>query len=316
MQEIITITDGLTLNPGDLNWDDIASLGKIIYYDRTPAELVPERCREATVIVTNKTPIRSETIMFCKNLKMIAVTATGYNIIDLEAAKKRGVIVCNVPGYGTDSVAQHAFALILELSNYIGLNSQSVAQGEWSSCKDFCYTKAPLVELAGKTLGIVGYGSIGRKVGEIGRALGMNVIYSRSQSSIDKDAVSVGELFAASDVVSLHCPLTKQNEKFVNAALLRSMKQNAILINTARGQLINEYDLANALREGWIKAAGLDVLSSEPPPSGHPLIGAPNCVITPHNAWSSFEARTRIMRTTVENIRGVLCGHHQNVITT
>jgi glycerate dehydrogenase len=315
MQEIIIITDGLTLNPGDLSWDDIASLGKIAYYDRTPSELVTERCREATVIITNKTPIRSETIMACKNLKTIAVTATGYNIVDIEAAQQKGVTVCNVPGYGTDSVAQHTFALILELCNYVGLNSQSVASGDWSSSKDFCYTKSPLVELAGKTIGIVGYGSIGRKVGEIGKAFGMKVIYSRSQSTIDRNAVPVKEVFASSDVISLHCPLTKENENFVNSELLHSMKKSAILINTARGQLINEHDLARALREGRIKAAGLDVLSSEPPPEGHPLIGIPNCVITPHNAWSSFEARQRIMRTTIENIRGVLSGQHQNVVT-
>lgn len=315
MGEIITVTDGFTLNPGDLSWDRIASLGRLQYFDRTTEDEMISRCREATIIVTNKTPVRGEVIRRCENLKLIAVTATGYNIIDVKAATERGVAVCNVPGYGTDSVAQHTFALLLELTNHVGQNARSVREGEWSSSKDFSYTKAPLMELAGKTLGVVGYGQIGRKVAEIGRAFGMKVIYSRSAKSLDKNSYSVEKLFSESDVVTLHCPLTGENSGFVSMSLLRTMRKSALLINTARGQLIREEDLAIALREGVLRGAALDVLSQEPPSENNPLISAPNCIVTPHNAWVSIEARRRIMDETFENIESFLRGQPRNPVT-
>lgn len=314
MGEIITVTDGFTLNAGDLSWDRMAALGQLQYFDRTRDEEMIFRCRNASIIVTNKTPVRGEVIRQCENLKLVAVTATGYNIIDVKTAAERGVAVCNVPGYGTDSVAQHTFALLLELTNHVGQNALSVRNGEWSSCDDFSYTKAPLMELAGKTLGVVGYGQIGRKVAEIGRAFGMNVIYTRSSQSKDMNARSIDDLFAESDVVTLHCPLTSENSGFVSLPLLRKMRRSAFLINTARGQLIREEDLAIALREGILRGAGLDVLSQEPPPEDNPLINAPNCVVTPHNAWVSIEARRRIMDETCENIASFLQGRLRNSV--
>ena len=314
MKEIIAITDGYTLNPGDLSWESVSAFGELRYFDRSPASEVPDRCAEATIIVTNKTPVSAETIFKSTGLKLIAVTATGYNIVDTDAAKKRGVVVSNVPGYGTDSVAQHTFALLLELTNHVGSNSDSVSRGDWSVSKDFCYTVAPLTELAGKTLGIIGLGQIGRKVAEIGNAFGMKVIYSRSSGSNDPGALSIEKVFTESDVVSLHCPLTKSNHGFVNRSLLNRMKRSALLINTSRGQLINESDLAAALAEGSIQGAGLDVLSTEPPSPDNPLIGIRGCIITPHNAWYSFEARQRIMSETALNIEKFLAGKPRNVV--
>lgn len=312
MANTIVITDGFTLNPGDLSWEKLHALGTVRYHDRTdPADML-QRCADAMVIVTNKTPVTRETISACRELKVIAVTATGYNIIDVGAAAERDIIVCNVPGYGTDSVAQHTFALILELMNHVGMNSRSVSAGEWATHKDFCYTKAPITELAGKTLGIVGYGEIGKKVADLGRAFGMKVIYTRR--SRDPESHPIERVFSESDVVSLHCPLTPENSGFVNRELLGSMKPHAILINTARGQLVNEADLAYALEQGWLRGAGLDVLTQEPPSKGSPLIGLPQCVITPHNAWYSFEARQRIMETTAHNIRMALGGMPENVV--
>ena len=313
MAEIV-ITDGFTLNPGDLRWDGLHEFGELRIYERSSPEDMLSRSRHASVILTNKTPIKDNVINACADLQLIAVTATGYNIVDIDAAAARGIPVCNVPGYGTDSVAQHTFSLILELSNHVGLNSQSVARGEWSKSPDFCYSLKPIVELSGKILGIVGYGKIGQKVAEIGRAFGMKVIYASSSRTADPMSVSMDELFRVSDIVSLHCPLTAQNQGFVNQALLESMKTGSLLINTARGQLVNEGDLADALRRSRIGGAGLDVLSAEPPPSNHPLIGLPNCIITPHNAWLSYEARKRIMDTTVSNVREALAGNPRNVV--
>lgn len=311
----IVITDGYTLNPGDLSWEGLHKLGEVELYDRTPAQDVLKRCQDAAVIVTNKTPVSGDVIRSLRQLKGIAVTATGYNIVDTVAAREAGVPVSNVPGYGTDSVAQHTFAFILEFANGVGLNSRSVAEGEWSRSDDFCYTKTPLIEIAGKTLGIVGYGTIGRRVAEIGRVFGMKVLYnSPSLMGKDPDAVSIETIFRESDFVTLHCPLTKENQGFVNRDLLAIMKPGALLVNTARGQLINEPDLREALVKRRIAGAALDVLSSEPPPAGHPLIGLPNCIITPHNAWCSFEARQRIMQTNVDNVRAILQGRPVNVV--
>lgn len=312
----IVITDGYTLNPGDLDWKEIAAFGEIKYYDTSAKDTVTERCRDAEVIITNKTPVNGETIQSAKNLKLIAVTATGYNNVDTQAAKEAGVVVCNVPEYGTFSVAQHTFALILELVNHVGLHAQSVKDGEWTGAGKWCYAKKPITELKDKTLGIIGFGKIGEQVGVLGKAFGMNVIFhNRSQkTSAIARQVTMEELFRESDIVSLHCPLTKENEGFVNSKFLSVMKSSALLINASRGQLINENDLATALKNKVPAAAGLDVLSAEPPPAGHPLIHLDNCLITPHNAWISFEARSRIMKMTAENIRAFQKGQPQNVV--
>lgn len=309
----IVITDGYTLNPGDLSWQGIESLGEVTYYDRTHADEVIERCKEATVIVTNKTPITRDVIFQSSQLKMIAVTATGYNVVDIQAARARNIPVCNVPEYGTHSVAQHTWALILELTNHAGVNGASVRQGEWSSSPDFCYSKKPLVELLNKTMGIVGLGRIGQQVATIAQAMGMKVMYySRTAKSGWPNCVSLAELFAQSDVISLHCPQTAENIGFVNKELLERMKPTAYLINTSRGALIDEESLANALQQNKLAGAALDVLSKEPPSASNPLINLSNCIITPHVAWLSKEARTRIMQTTVDNITKALAGNPQN----
>ena len=311
----IVITDGYTLNPGDLSWDALQQFGEIDNHDRTPKQGVAERCKDATIIVTNKTPVSGDVIRQLKQLKGIAVTATGYNIVDTVAAREAGIAVSNVPGYGTDSVAQHTFAFILELANGVGVNAQSVAEGEWARSEDFCYTRTPLFEIAQKTLGIIGYGTIGRRVAEIARVFGMKVLYnSPSLIGKDPDADTVETIFRESDFVSLHCPLTSENQGFVDRTLLSQMKPGAFLINTARGQLINEADLRDALLQRTLAGAALDVLSSEPPPADHPLVGLPNCLITPHNAWCSFEARQRIMQITVDNVRAILEGKPINVV--
>jgi len=312
----LIITDGYTLNPGDLSWQPLQEYGDLVIHDRTAAAEVVTRCRQASVIITNKTPVTRETIEAAKHLKVIAVTATGYNIVDIAAAAERNIPVCNVPGYGTNSVAQHTFALLLELTNHVGMNAATVSRGDWSRSKDFSYSVRPIVEISGKTLGIVGFGRIGQKVGEIAHAFGMNVVYQSNHAvpSAYARAVSLNELFAVSDFISLHCPLKADNQEFVNASLLSKMKSGACLINTARGQLIHERDLAEALKNHRIGGAALDVLSVEPPPADHPLTSIPNCLITPHNAWMSFEARQRIMNITIANVRQALQGNAVNVV--
>lgn len=316
MREIIVITDGYTLEPDESGWAQLETFGEVRYFPRTAANEVKDRCRDATIIVTNKTPVSGEVIAACENLRLIAVTATGYNIIDTKAAASAGVLVCNVPGYGTESVAQHTIALILELTNHVGSNSNSVSAGGWESCPDFSYSVKPIVELKEKVLGIIGYGLIGQKVGEIAQALGMKLLfYSPSLSKQNPQAPSVEYIFSHSDIVTLHCPLTNANREFVNADLLGTMKPGAMLVNTARGQLINEQDLATALKNGIIGGAALDVLSVEPPPRDHALLRIPNCIVTPHNAWLSTEARRRIMSITIENIRRALKGAPVNVVS-
>jgi glycerate dehydrogenase len=301
----IVVTDGYTLNPGDISWDAVSALGELIIYERTPAELIIERCKEADIVLTNKVPFARQTIDALPGIKMISVLATGYNIIDTKAAAEKGVIVCNAPAYGTASVAQHVFALLLELVNHTGLHAASVAAGDWQRSADWCYTKLPITELAGKTMGIVGWGNIGRRVAAIATAFGMTIIYNSRTKHNDTGAVycNIETLFAGSDVVSLHCPLTNDNNQFVNAALLASMKPSALLINTARGQLINEKDLADALNNRIIAGAAVDVLSKEPPLAGNPLLSAINCIVTPHQAWITREARERVMMITADNIR-------------
>jgi glycerate dehydrogenase len=314
--EKLVITDGYTLNPGDLSWEALHTFGEVKVYERTAASELVARCHDASVIITNKTPITRDVIEAAQSLKLIAVTATGYNIVDVAAAAARKIPVCNVPGYGTDSVAQHTFALLLELTNHVGPNAATVSRGYWSRSPDFCYTVKPIIEISGKTLGIVGFGRIGQKVGEIAQAFGMKVIYhsNRTVASAYANQVSLDVLFSESDFVSLHCPLKPDNKEFVNAALLSRMKPTAYLINTARGQLIREHDLAEALKNKRIAGAALDVLSVEPPPADHELTRLENCLITPHNAWLSFEARQRILNTTVENVRAALVGTSANVV--
>jgi glycerate dehydrogenase len=304
----IVVTDGYTLNGGDLSWDQISSFGDIIIYDRTPMELLIERCKDADIVLTNKVPFTKDSLKQLNHLKLICVLATGYNVIDITAAKELDIEVCNVPAYGTASVAQHVFALLLELTNHVGLNAVSVTQGKWERSSDWCYTEAPISELYGKTFGIVGYGNIGRQTAGIAKAFGMNIIYySRKESSTDLGEPSgLEELFSNSDVISLHCSLRADNHQFVNLQLLKRMKSSAILINAARGQLINENDLAEVLNQNRIAGAALDVLSEEPPKSGNPLLKAKNCLITPHNAWISKEARGRIINITAANIEAFL----------
>jgi glycerate dehydrogenase len=312
----MVVLDGYTLNGGDLNWAPLEQLGSLTVYDRTPERETVERCRNATVVITNKAPLTQATLEQLPNLKYITVLATGYNIVDVAAAKARGIPVSNVPAYGTASVAQHTFALLLELTNQVGLHARSVAEGGWVRSPDFAYTKKGLIELEGKTLGIVGFGHIGQQTARIGAAFGMRILYnSRTKKDTDLGTYAdLHQLFAESDVVSLHCPLTADNKGFVNRELLQRMKPTAFLINTARGPLINEPDLAALLNEGRIAGAALDVLSVEPAQAENPLLQARNCFITPHNAWMSYEARKRIMEVTAQNIASFLNGHAVHVV--
>ncbi|MEJ7646949.1 MAG: D-2-hydroxyacid dehydrogenase [Chryseolinea sp.] len=312
----IVIPDGFTLNPGDLSWEGISRFGEILYRDRTAPMEMADWCRDADIILTNKALLTASTIRQAKALKLICVTATGYNIVDIEAARAKNITVCNVPGYGTSSVAQHTFALILELANNVGTNAESVRSGAWEQSQDFSYTKGMLTELSGKTLGIVGFGQIGQQVARLAQAFDMTVLfYSRTpkESNLGKYA-TLQKLFSTCDIVSLHCPLTNDNEQFVNLDLLKIMKPSAWLINTSRGQLINEAHLADALKGRLLAAAAVDVLSVEPPPSSNPLLSAQNCLITPHNAWMSPEARKRILKATENNISAFLSRSPVNVV--
>lgn len=312
----IVVVDGFTLNSGDLSWAEIAALGEMEIYDRTSnAELI-DRCIDAEIVLTNKVPFSKDVIAKLPKLKMIAVTATGYNIIDIEAAKENGVAVCNVPDYGTDSVAQHTFALVLEFANRVGQHAGSVAEGQWRASADFSYTLAPLFELKDKTLGLVGFGSIGKRTAEIAAAFGMNVFYHtpNKKNTALAEYIDLEELFRESDFISLHLPLKPDNKEFIDNILLSKMKSSAFLINTSRGQLINEQDLADALNSGKIAGAALDVLSVEPPSANNPLLTAKNCIITPHNAWMSREARVRIMEISYKNISAYLSGNILNQV--
>ena len=315
----IVVLDGYTLNPGDLSWDELKDIGEVVLYDRTPKELILERAKGAEIILTNKTPLSDETFDKLPGLRYVGVLATGYNVVDIKAASKHGVVVTNIPTYGTYSVAQAVFALLLELCHHIQTHSDAVRAGEWSACADFCFWKYPLIELAGKTLGIIGFGRIGRQVANIGAAMGMKIL---AADSIRKEApgienfkwVEIPELLAESDVVTLHCPLFPETEGLINRVNISMMKKSAFLINTSRGGLIIDSDLAEALNSGRIAGAGLDVLSVEPPKSENPLLTAENCLITPHIAWATKEARGRLMNTAVENIKDFLAGKSVNVV--
>ena len=309
--------DGFTLNPGDLDWAPLRALGKCEVFDRTPPDAVLERARGAAVVLTNKTPLPRAVIDSLPDLRYIGVLATGCNVVDLSAANARGIPVTNAPGYGTPSVAQHVFALLLELTQHTGHHARTVRDGRWSASPDFCYWDKPLVELADRTLGVVGYGSIGSDVGRIALAFGMNVLAATRRMRPDAGMIeftSIDDLFRCADVVTLHCPLTAETQGLVNAQRLALMKPDSYLINTGRGPLIVEPDLADALNAGRIAGAGLDVLSAEPPATDNPLLTAKNCLITPHIAWASRAARERLLAIVVENLRAFLAGEPENVV--
>lgn len=314
----IVVLDGYTLNPGDNPWEPVKKLGELTVYDRTGAGEILKRSRGAKILLTNKTPLTVETLIQLPDLGFISVLATGYNIVDVAAARRRNIPVSNVPIYGTDSVAQYTFALLLELCHNVGLHSELVRRGEWTTSPDFCLWRKPLVELAGKTMGIVGFGRIGRRVGELARAFGMDVLaYDQVRGQEPRYPVrwvELEELFEKSDVVSLHCPLTDDNKGMVNTGVLSRMKPTAFLINTARGPLVNEADLAAALEAGRISGAAVDVVSREPISGENPLLRAKNCIVTPHIAWATLSARRRLMETTAENVKAFLSGHPINVV--
>lgn len=316
----IVILDGYTLNAGDLSWAWLEEFGEVINYDRTAIEEIPQRIKGADVVLTNKVPLRADVLRQSPSLKYIGVTATGYNIIDVDAAKAQGIVVANAPAYGTASVVQTTFALLLELCLHVQRHSDSVYAGGWSRCPDFSYSVSPLVGLSGKTMGIIGYGDIGRGVGEVAAAFGMRLMTIRRPSNAASapraglELVSLDELLAASDVVSLHCPLTPDTKGIINKVSLEKMNQSAFLINTSRGALVVEEDLAAALDEGMIAGAGLDVLSQEPPSDNNALLRAKNCIITPHIAWATKEARFRLMEMTRMNLLAFVKGKPENVV--
>lgn len=313
----IVVLDGFTLNPGDLSWDELRALGPCEIFDRTPPEQVAARAATAGAVLTNKTVLSRESLAQLPALKYIGVLATGTNVVDLAAARERGIPVTNVPAYGTRSVAQATVALLLELTNHIGHHAQTVRAGRWTQCADWCYWDSPLLELDGLTMGLVGFGRIGRAVAELAQAFGMKVIAhspSLQNSPPYVRPVSLEEIFRVSDVVSLHCPLSPQTKHLVNAERLGGMKSTALLLNTSRGPLVDEAALAEALNNGVIAGAGLDVLSAEPPPATNPLLLAKNCLITPHNAWGTQAARARLLRAAVANIRAFLAGQPVNVV--
>jgi len=308
----IAILDGHAVNPGDLSWDCFRIFGDVTVYERTDPSQTAQRLKGTDIVMTNKTPITAEILDACPTIRLICVLATGYNVVDCASARELGIPVCNVPDYGTASVAQFTFSLLLELCNRVSLHSDAVHNGEWTNCPDFCFWKTPQMELAGKTLGIIGFGRIGRAVGKIAKAIGMNVIaYNRSrhpEGATIGEYVDLDTLLEKSDIISLHCPLTAENTGFINAASIAKMKDGAILLNTARGGLLSEQDVADALRSGKLKAAAVDVVSYEPIKRDNPLLTAPNCIITPHMAWAPTESRQRILDCTVASIQAFLDG--------
>jgi len=316
----IVVLDGYTLNPGDLSWEGLEELGELTVYDRTPEDLVVERMKEAEIVFTNKTVITDEILSKCPTVKYIGVLATGYNVVDVEAANKRNITVTNVPAYGTDAVSQFTIGLLLELCHHIGDHWASVKSGEWSRCRDFCYWKYPMIELAGKTMGIIGYGKIGQATAKIARALGMNILaYNRSPIKEEniKDfgrQVSLDELLKESDVISLHCPLFPETRGIINKDTIGRMKDGVLIINTARGPLIVEEDLRDALISGKVAGAAVDVVSVEPIKEDNPLLSAPNIIITPHIAWAARETRQRLMSIVVENLKAFIGGNPVNTI--
>lgn len=315
----IVVLDGYTLNPGDLSWDRLFSLGEVVIYERTPADKIIERSAHAAVLITNKTPLTEESLNRLPGLKYIGVLATGYNVVDTAAAKQKNIIVTNVPSYSTMSVAQLTFALLLELCHHVQKHSDSVMDGKWAQSPDFSYSHFPLIELSGKTIGIIGFGNIGKKVADIATVFGMNIIAASRNRSDQSDRKNfrwgeINEVLELADIVSIHCPLLPETKGLINADRLKRMKRSAFLINTSRGPVVVEKDLAQALNDGTIAGAGLDVLSLEPPSEGNPLFTAKNCIITPHIAWATKEARVRLMDIAVDNVEAFLSGKPVNVV--
>ena len=314
----IVVLDGYTENPGDLSWKDLEALGETTIYDRTPVELVEERIGDAEIVITNKTPIDKEIFEKCQNIKYVGVLATGYNVVDVNTAAEKGIPVCNIPTYGTTAVAQMVFALLLEICHHVGTHSEAVKMGEWSNNVDWCFWKYPLIELAGKTMGIVGFGRIGKAVGRLAKAFGMNVLaydeYENEEGKAIADYVTLDELYTKSDVISLHCPLFPATTGMICKESIAKMKDGVILINTSRGPLINEADLAEALHSKKVYAAGCDVVSTEPIKADNPLLGCYNSILTPHIAWAPKESRQRLMDIAVDNVRNFLNGTTVNAV--
>ena len=317
----LVVLDGYTENPGDLSWAALEVLGELTVYDRTSyteSPLIAERIGDAEIVVMNKTPISRATIDACPNIRLIAVLATGYNVVDYQYAREKGIPVVNVPAYGTASVSQYSIALLLEICHHIGHHSASVHAGNWASNPDWCYWDYPLIELEGKTIGIIGFGRIGQATGKIAAALGMRVLaHSPHESDEGRRIgtyVDLDTLLRESDVISLHCPLTKDNAELINRQTIAKMKDGALLVNNARGQLLNEQDVADALNSGKLAGAALDVVSAEPVHADNPLLSAKNCILTPHISWAPLESRQRIMDITAANIQAFLNGAPQNVV--
>lgn len=314
----IVVLDGYTENPGDLSWDGFAALGELTVYDRTPAHEIIPRIGDAEAVILNKTPISEETLRACPSVRYIGVLATGYNVVDLDAAKKRGIPVCNVPAYGTAAVAQFAIALLLEICHHVAHHDQAVHQGRWSRCPDWCFWDYPLIELSGKTMGIIGLGRIGRAVAAAARGLGMKILAYDEHPCAEGEAlaeyVALDELLGRSDVISLHCPLLPATQHLINRASIAKMKDGVILLNNSRGPLIEEQALADALNCGKVLAAGVDVVSTEPIRRDNPLLTAKNCVITPHISWASRESRQRLMDIAVENLKAFQAGRTVNAV--
>ena len=316
----IVLLDGEALNPGDLSWAPLEELGELTVYPRgtnDPREVI-RRIGDAGIVLTNKTPVGRAVFEACPDMKLLCVVATGYNVVDTAAAKEHGVAVCNVPAYGTEMVAQFAIGLLLEVCHHVELHNASVHAGDWERCPNFCYWKTPIMELSGKTMGIVGFGRIGRAVGRIAKALGMRVLASGSRPCAEglaiAEYVELEQLLSQSDVISLHCPLFPETEQLINRETIAKMKDGAILINNSRGGLLNEQDVADALNEGSLRAAAVDVVSTEPIDGANPLLTAKNCIITPHMSWAAVEARARIVDITAGNIRAYLAGAPRNVV--
>lgn len=315
----IVVLDGYTLNPGDLSWSGIEKHGELTVHDRTAPEQIMERLAGAEIVFTNKTPLTREHFASNPQIRFVGVLATGYNVVDIAAAKERKIPVCNIPTYGTMAVAQFAAALMLELCHRVGRHADSVKSGDWSRGSDFCYWLNPLIELDGKTLGVVGFGRIGQAFGKIAQAFGMNILAvdEYPNKSLESDTLrytTLDDLYANADVISLHCPLFDNNKGMINQAAIAKMKPGVLILNTSRGPLINEADLAEALKSGRVAGAGVDVLSCEPPKLDNPLLSAPNCIVTPHIAWATKEARSRLMNIAVDNLAAFIKGKAQNVV--
>ena len=313
----LVILDGYTTNPGDVDWGRLKSLGELTIFEKTLEHEIVERARDADIVITNKTPLSGETLKQLTKCRYVGTLSTGYNVVDLQMADALGIVVSNVPTYCTQAVAQMTFALLLELTNHVALHDQSVHSGDWSSSSQFCYWKSPLVELEHKTMGILGFGNIGQAVARIAQAMGMEVlVHSRTKKELPEGYTWVDEtrLFQESDVLSVHCPLTSQTEGFICRKRLSLMKKSAFFINTSRGQVVREADLAEALNTGTIAGAALDVLSQEPPEKDNPLLTAKHCIITPHISWAARESRISLIETVTDNIEHFLMGNPQNVV--